>query len=485
VTDERNGNGEGLEVTLAQCMGAIHADLSIGANVAGALGLRANEDISNRGFCLFGAGFIVTPEEASQLETDAPIKAYRNGRDLTDKPRGVKVIDLFGFTADDVRQRWPATYQRVLERVKPERDNNNREIRRKNWWLFGEPNPKLRRQLDGLPRYIATVETAKHRVFQFLDAEIAPDNKLIAIALDDAYWLGVLSSQAHVVWAQALGSNLGVGNDPVYVKSRCFETFPFPDLSPPQPSPGGRGGNGQERFVLSARIRSLAEQLDAHRKRVLAEYPDLTLTGLYNVLEKLKTGVDRNAKEQATYEKGLVAVLKSFHDDLDAAVLQAYGWDDLINPLPNPPPQAGEGAIVKGDGFDWRETLLERLTALNAERAAEEAQGQIRWLRPVYQHPQAAPQQQVLDTTTEKGAEETPVAAISQKTPWPAELPAQMAAIARILSAACQPLSESDLADHFSGKGAWKKRLPQLLETLVALGRAARDEQGRVRASEA
>ena len=38
-------------------------------------------------------------------------------------------------------------------------------------------------RLDGLPRYIATVETSKHRFFTFLDQEILPDNKLIAIAM--------------------------------------------------------------------------------------------------------------------------------------------------------------------------------------------------------------------------------------------------------------------------------------------------------------
>ena len=45
---------------------------------------------------------------------------------------------------------------------------------RDNWWIFGEPRRGLRPMLANLPRYIATVETAKHRAFQFLDAAIAP-----------------------------------------------------------------------------------------------------------------------------------------------------------------------------------------------------------------------------------------------------------------------------------------------------------------------
>jgi hypothetical protein len=34
------------------------------------------------------------------------------------------------------------------------------------------------------------------------------------------------------------------------------------------------------------------------------------------------------AKERNAYDKGLVAVLASFHANLDAAVLDAYGWND-------------------------------------------------------------------------------------------------------------------------------------------------------------
>ncbi|MDP2825242.1 MAG: hypothetical protein Q8O52_21490, partial [Sulfuritalea sp.] len=258
-----------------------------------------------------------------------------------------------------MRRRWPATYQWVLERVKPERDHNRMDSVRENWWLHRRLRQDLRVALTDLSRYIATVETAKHRVFQFLDATIAPDNKLVCIALDDAYCLGVLSSRAHVAWALASGSWLGVGNDPVYIKSRCFETFPFPVATPEQ----------------QARIRDLAEQIDAHRKRVLGAHEDLTLTGLYNVLEKLRVGTGMTAKEKAIHEKGLVAVLRQLHEELDAAVLDAYGWSDL--------------GVAGWHDQPEEQTLLERLVALNSQRRAEEAQGHIRWLRPEFQNPNA------------------------------------------------------------------------------------------------
>src|SRR5207248_6647948 len=138
----------------------------------------------------------------------------------------VMAIDLFGLSENEVRFRFPEVYQWVLERVKPERDQNNRASYRNNWWIFGEPRANFRPALVGLERYITTVETSKHRFFVFLDKSILPDNKLVNIALEDAYFLGVLSSWIHVTWALATGSTLE--DRPVYVKTASFEKFPFP-----------------------------------------------------------------------------------------------------------------------------------------------------------------------------------------------------------------------------------------------------------------
>jgi hypothetical protein len=440
VVSEREGKSEGLEVELTEHRGLIHADLSIGVNVAAAQALRANGGVSSPGFKLHGAGFIVTPAERALLETDAPIKDYRNGKDLTDRPRGVQLIDLFGHDADAVRRRWPATYQRVLETVKPERDKNNRASYRDNWWVFGEPRSELRPALVSLPRYIATVVTAKHRVFQFLDTTVAPDDALIAVALDDGYALGVLSSRVHIVWALAQGGTLE--DRPRYNKSRCFETFPFPTATPEQ----------------KTRIADLAGQIDAHRKKVLTQHAELTLTGLYNVLAKVGAGgtAPLTAKERTLYEKGLVGVLKSLHDDLDAAVLDAYGWHD----------QPAD------------EQILERLVALNAARAAEEAQGHVRWLRPEFQNPRGATQAGLgVSQATICDSHEEPATPQAPPSLWPQSLPEQIAALANALTPA--PQTETELAARFAGKGRWKTRLPELLATLATLGRARRLDDGR------
>jgi hypothetical protein len=97
VIDEREGNGEGLEVTLQEQVGLLHADLRIGANVAAARPMLGNSGLSSRGVIPHGAGMVLTNEQRASLERDAPVRPYRNGRDLTDIPRGVWVVDCFGL----------------------------------------------------------------------------------------------------------------------------------------------------------------------------------------------------------------------------------------------------------------------------------------------------------------------------------------------------------------------------------------------------
>ncbi|HEV7350366.1 class I SAM-dependent DNA methyltransferase [Telluribacter sp.] len=455
VTHEvATNDDDAYEVELAERGGTINTDFTVGADVAGTYALKANMGITSNGMMLAGSGFIVTLEEARKLglgtnpKIDARIRPYRNGKDLTSRPRGVFLIDLFGLNETQVITGFPELYQHVYTYVKPERDQNNRKKLKEIWWEFGETRKGLRSAIQCLSRYIATPETAKHRLFQFLDTDITPDHMLVAIALDDAQYLGILSSSFHVVWALATGGDLG-GNTPRYNSSRCFQTFPFPDATPEQ----------QER------IRQLAEQLDLHRKRQHAQYPTLTLTDLYNVVEKLKTGEPLTAKEQTTHQQGLASVVLSLHQQLDAAVAEAYGW-------PTDLPEA---------------EVLNRLVRLNHERAREELAGHIRYLRPDYQAPKVPGQPQLgleLATATTKPAGATGAAAPGATTPagitgpmeWPKELAQQMQAIRDVVQQAGQPLSIEQVAKRFQRTKADK--VHPLLDTLAALSLLRQTEEG-------
>ena len=405
-------------------------------------------------------GFIVTEKEAESLGLytrpglENHIRKYRNGRDLMERPRSVMVIDLFGLRDDQVRNRYPEVYQHVKLEVKEKtevsktgerlyvgRDWNNREYRKQNWWLFGENVPDLRRTLANLPRYIATVETAKHRVFQFLDISILPDNKLVAIGVSDGFALGVLSSSIHVSWSIRAGGWLGVGNDPVYVKSRCFDPFPFPAATDAQKD----------------RIGSLAEELDSHRKRVLAAHEHLTLTGLYNVLEHLRAGVKPEGlapRERRIFDDGLVLIMKELHDRLDVAVADAYGW-----PADLP-----------------EEEVLARLVALNRARAKEEGRGLVRWLRPDYQIPRFGSEREKAEQL-EYDLGDAPVEKSGPKPSFPSDEREQTPVVLHQLMAAEEPLDASLIAARFRQGQKARKSVEAVLAALHRMGIVTSDNR--------
>jgi hypothetical protein len=434
-------------IELSERLGRINSDLTVGVDVAAAKPMRANHGLSSRGVVLHGAGFIVSRQTAEKLGLgkrqglEQHIRNYRNGRDLMGKARHLMAIDLFGLNAEQVRITYPEVYQHVKLTVKPDRDHNKRAYRRVNWWLFGENNPEARESLSALQRYIATVETAKHRVFQFLDASILPDNKLVAIGLSDAYALGVLSSRIHEIWFLASAGKLGVyERDAVYVKSRCFDPFPFPDATEAQ----------------KEAIRRPAEALDALRKRVLDSHPDLTLTKLYNVRETIRAGRPLSDVQVDIRDRGLVLILDEHHAEIDAAVAAAYGW---AADLPE-------------------DEVLARLVALNRQRAQEEARGQVRWLRPDYQRPRFGRD----GAGGEQIAAEALVAVLparAAKPLFPQEAVERVAAVLSLLASSPMPLDAGLVATQFRQGRKVERAVRDILVSLARVGEISAMDEGR------
>lgn len=343
--------------------GRINASLSVGPDPLLAEPLLANEGLASPGVKLHGSGFIVTRADAVALGLgrreglERHIREYRNGRDLLARPRDALVIDFFGLEEADVRQRYPEVYQHLDQTVRADRANQVRKSPTadaraylQTFWIHGKPRPILRDALQGLNRYIATVETAKHRTFQFLSADILPDNRLVCFALDGGYELGVLSSRIHVWWALKAGGTLE--DRPIYTKSKIYDPFPFPDAP----------------VALRRAIDALAEELDGQRKAALAETSRLTMTEIYNLRERIAAGEDLAGEDRARAVQARAYIVHRLHDQIDAAVAAAYDWPADLAPA----------------------EIVARLVALNAERAAEEAAGSVRWLRPNYQIPRFA-----------------------------------------------------------------------------------------------
>lgn len=451
-----------IDVKLEEQRGVVFSDLRMGADVASTHVLLANKNLSSTGVIPHGAGMTITQEQADSLglksnpDLSCRLRPYLNGKDLTQSSRNMRVIDMYGLNAEQVKQQYPSIYQWLLDRVKPERDQNKDKDLREKWWLHRRNNEDLRNSTASLEKYIVTVMTSKHRLFSFISGDTLADQGLVVIASENSAQLGYLSSRIHIVWSLATGGRLGVGNDPRYNKTRCFETFPFPDANPEQ----------QEK------IRNLAERLDTHRKQQQAQHPDLTLTGIYNVLEKLRAGETLTAKEKTIHEQGLVSILRELHDELDRAVFAAYGWSDLAEKLVGLPGATTPLPDKSDAQMEAEEELLRRLVALNAERAAEEAQGHIRWLRPDYQNPNwqnpnASPvttQQQAELDVEDTAASQNSTGKTAAKQDWPKTMREQITATRNLLSG--NAMLATDIASHFKNS---KKCLPLIQDALAAL----------------
>jgi hypothetical protein len=232
----------------------------------------------------------------------------------------------------------------------------------------------------------------------------------------------------------------------VYNNTLCFDPFPFPD--PPED--------------IKARLRAFGEELDATRKQVQADHPDLTLTGLYNVLEKLKSRADLTPGDEDVKQRGRVLILKELHQQIDDLTADAYGWPrDLSD-----------------------EQILERLVALNVERAKEEAAGHVRWLRPDYQIPRFAKGAAAKTGELELG---DTVVAIDKGLPaFPSDRYEQPLAVEAALMAAGRPMDAAELSRGFARGGKRiEQRIVQVLTTLARYGRVTALPDGRYAARKA
>ena len=440
ATESKEKNeADGRQVTFDHQIGKIFANLQIGADVAGAKPLEANLKLAVKGMQLNGQGFILHPSEAELFldrygdDLRPFLRRYMNGSDLINNKAPRFAFDMYPLSQDQLRTQFPTVYQLLHDRVKPERDENPIPFRRDNWHWFGATHKNYRAAIDGLVRYIGTTRTAKFRIFQFQEGRTISESKIVAVGLDDGWQLSVLSGRHHTVFSLAAGGWLGVGNDPTYNHTDAFNKFPFPDLT-----------DG-----LRTQLRALGEDLDAHRKRQQAAHPKLTLTQMYNVLEKLRAGETIEGKDREIYDQGLIGILKELHDQIDAAVAEAYGWPvDLSD-----------------------EDILFRLVALNKERAEEEARGHIRWLRPDYQNPEG----RVTETGKTKDMDLGPTTKV-EKAPWPKTLPDQIAAVRETLEEMGEATPEQ-IARQF--KRARTNAVEPLLQSLAALGQAEEGSEGR------
>jgi len=298
--------------------------------------------------------WLKAPKNPNGRSNSDVLRPWANAYDLTNRSREMWLID-FGVELNEVASAlFESPFQHLQEHVQTSRQCLKRESYRRLWWRHVEPRPTLRKRSAGLTRLLVTPRVAKHRTFVWLDPAVAPDSRLFVFVREDETFAGILHSHLHEVWSLATCSWHGVGNDPTYNASTCFETFPFPEgLTPNIPAADYADDPCAQAIAAAAkRLNELRENwlnpedLVRREPEVVPGYPDRILPINDEAAKELKKRTLTNLYNLRP------AWLDHAHRDLDAAVAAAYGWADW-----------GAGLAD--------EVILERLFALNQERAVQ------------------------------------------------------------------------------------------------------------------
>lgn len=305
--------------------------------------LSANAGKSFIGSYVLGLGFTMTPDEAAQLIRKDPrngevIFPYLNGDDLNSSPSQSPsrwVINFFDWSEDRAKS-YPDCYQRIYERVRPDRlqlnDSNAAGRRRKEyWWQYASDAKALYRALDGSATALVLTRVSKTLQPCLVELPMVLSDALVVFA--DANLFGLLSSSFHYHWTIRYAS--GLRNDPRYTPSDVFETLALP--------------------VDPSVILEAGAKLDEYRRELMLS-TGLGVTKTYNRVH------GRDASSE-------IGHLRDLHVDLDHAVANAYGWDDLsLNHGFHPTPQGERFTISPAAQVE----VLDRLLELNHQRHTEE-----------------------------------------------------------------------------------------------------------------
>lgn len=306
--------------------------------------LIANVNKSFQGSIVLGMGFVLEPEEALALIDKDPrnrdvLFPYLNAEDLNDQPDQSPtrwVINFFDWTEEQARQ-YPDCYAIVQKKVYPERMKQNREIRQRYWWRFGETAPRLYRTIANMRRVLVVARVTKDIYFEFVNVGIVFNEKLIIFPFSEAKWLSLMQSEIHHTWAWQFSSTMK-SDGLNYAPSDAFETFPFPSTE-----------------ALSS-LEDIGETYHETRRQIMLNRQE-GLTATYNRFH--------NPDEHSAD----IQHLRDLHRQMDEAVAAAYGWDDLE--LEHDFHETAQGIRYTISEAARRE-VLKRLLALNFERYEEE-----------------------------------------------------------------------------------------------------------------
>ncbi len=301
--------------------------------------LAENEGIVFQGSNILGLGFTVEPSEAARLIDEDPrnaeaIQPYVIGKDLNQRPDSSAsrwVINFRDWSLERAEE-YPLLIERVRRLVKPERDRNRQRERREVWWRFTRPAPELYAAIHDLDHVLAISLVGNALMPLRVPTGPVFAHACAVFALNDYASVAMLSSSAHQAWVTRYTSTMRT--DIRYAPSDVFLTLP-------RPRP-------------TTAMEELGEALDTERRKLMLGR-NAGLTKLYNRVH------------DPTVSEPEIVRLRDLHGDVDRAVFDAYGWNDLD-------PELGHHRTKIGVRWTLpqhvRFEVLDRLLVENHRRAA-------------------------------------------------------------------------------------------------------------------
>jgi type II restriction/modification system DNA methylase subunit YeeA len=307
-----NGDSDVKKVLDGVEVEEINSDLTAEVDLSSAQKLNENSKLSFQGVVLRGPFNI--PAELATVMLEAKgnpngrpnsdvIKDRRTGQDVVGILSNEFVIDFGVDMPIEEASQYVMPFEYLEKYVYPIRQKARQREAREQWWIHWRAREEMRKKLSKLKRYVATPRVGKHRIFVWLDSSILPDTALVAFAREDDYFMGVLHSRIHELWARRKGTQLRDAESGFrYTSTTVFETFPLPW------PPGNEPLDDPRLTTISEAAKELIKLRDEWLNPTdtsKLEMKERTLTNLYN--------------ENPTW-------LRLTHRIIDEAVSEAYGW---------------------------------------------------------------------------------------------------------------------------------------------------------------
>ncbi|MFJ2059884.1 Eco57I restriction-modification methylase domain-containing protein [Streptomyces sp. NPDC087908] len=320
--------------------------------------LESNRNQCFQGSNIVGLGFVVTEAEArAWIATDGRnsdvLYPYVGGQDLVNIPTldsGRWIINFHDWPSSRAAE-YKQPFQRVVDLVKPEREQNNRKVYRDHWWQYAEKRPALTNKLGKISNCISIPRISKYALPVMMPTRHVFDQMLVIVASEDRAMLAALSSSPHLWWVIEYSSTLETRTN--YSISSGFEAFPTPNLT--------------------GRMRTAGSHLDEFRRELMIRR-NIGLTATYNLVH------------DATCQDADIVELRRIHEEVDKATVEAYEWHDLLDetgatPAADPthvtvPLDHGFHETDQGTrytiGLLARTEIIDRLRQLNHQAYADE-----------------------------------------------------------------------------------------------------------------